>query len=173
MNWDAVGAIAESLGAIAVVATLIYLAREIRVNTAAISRSATQSILASRTENAKFLAADPATSEFFLHALEEPDGLTKAEWRRFSFLAGGMIRPVELAYLDYRDGRMEEKLWTSQLGFLRSWLTMPGAQRWLPGMEAGMHEDFFDFLRSEGLLTTPADDDRVSREATRSVGREE
>ena len=30
MNWDALGAIAELLGAIAVLATLLYLARQIR-----------------------------------------------------------------------------------------------------------------------------------------------
>jgi hypothetical protein len=33
MRWDAVGAIGEILGALAVVATLFYLARQIRHNT--------------------------------------------------------------------------------------------------------------------------------------------
>ena len=34
MNWDAVGAIGEIIGAVAVVATLYYLALQIRENTA-------------------------------------------------------------------------------------------------------------------------------------------
>ena len=33
MNWDSIGAISEALGAIAVVATLVYLARQIRQST--------------------------------------------------------------------------------------------------------------------------------------------
>ena len=33
MNWDAIGAIAESIGAVAVIATLLYLAIQIRQNT--------------------------------------------------------------------------------------------------------------------------------------------
>jgi len=32
MNWDAIGAIAEAIGAAGVVASLLYLAREIRTS---------------------------------------------------------------------------------------------------------------------------------------------
>ena len=39
MNWDAVGAIGEVLGAVTVVATLFYLARQIRQNSRALDRS--------------------------------------------------------------------------------------------------------------------------------------
>jgi len=39
MNWDAISAIGEILGAIAVVATLGYLAVQIRQNTTALSVS--------------------------------------------------------------------------------------------------------------------------------------
>lgn len=36
MNWDALGAIGEMLGAIGVIATLLYLSVQIRQNTRAI-----------------------------------------------------------------------------------------------------------------------------------------
>ena len=39
MNWDAIGAIAESLGAIGVIATLVYLAVQIRQNTRALENT--------------------------------------------------------------------------------------------------------------------------------------
>ncbi len=35
MNWDAIGAIAELLGAIGVIASLVYLARQMSQNTRA------------------------------------------------------------------------------------------------------------------------------------------
>jgi hypothetical protein len=44
MNWDAIGAIAETLSAIAVVATLIYLALQIRQNTQVIGSSTRHAI---------------------------------------------------------------------------------------------------------------------------------
>ncbi len=39
MNWDAIGAIGEILGALAVVGTLFYLARQMRQNAEAVQRS--------------------------------------------------------------------------------------------------------------------------------------
>jgi hypothetical protein len=45
MNWDAIGAIGEIVGAIAVLATLIYLAIQIRQNSA-IQRAQTHQQLA-------------------------------------------------------------------------------------------------------------------------------
>lgn len=45
MNWDALGAIAELAGAIAVFATLIYLAAQIRQNTASVTTSTYESVL--------------------------------------------------------------------------------------------------------------------------------
>ncbi len=38
MNWNAIGAVGEILGALAVVATLFYVARQIRENTRAVAR---------------------------------------------------------------------------------------------------------------------------------------
>ncbi|NKC01273.1 MAG: hypothetical protein GKR90_22630 [Pseudomonadales bacterium] len=39
MNWDAIGAVGEILGAITVVATLFYLSRQIRQNSASLDRA--------------------------------------------------------------------------------------------------------------------------------------
>ncbi len=42
MNWDAIGAIAELLGAVGVIASLVYLATQLRQNTRATRASAYQ-----------------------------------------------------------------------------------------------------------------------------------
>ena len=44
MNWDAIGAIAELLGAVGVIATLAYLAQQIRQNTSTVRSSAAASL---------------------------------------------------------------------------------------------------------------------------------
>ncbi len=38
MNWDAIGAIAELFGAVGVIASLVYLAVQIRQNTRTVSK---------------------------------------------------------------------------------------------------------------------------------------
>ena len=45
MNWDAIGAVGEVLGALAVVLTLAYLAIQIRQNTAIAKMAAMQNII--------------------------------------------------------------------------------------------------------------------------------
>ena len=40
MNWDAIGAIAELVGAVGVIATLVYLARQINQNTSTVRSAA-------------------------------------------------------------------------------------------------------------------------------------
>ena len=45
MNWEAIGAIGEAIGAIAVVASLIYLAMQVRHNNALAERDSQQSVL--------------------------------------------------------------------------------------------------------------------------------
>ena len=51
MNWEAVGAFAEAIGAIAVVATLIYLAAQIRQNTTALKGQTRASITQSSIDH--------------------------------------------------------------------------------------------------------------------------
>jgi len=43
MNWEAIGAIGEVLGALGVIVTLVYLAFQIRQNTSALKLNAEQS----------------------------------------------------------------------------------------------------------------------------------
>ncbi len=46
MNWDAIGAIGEILGALGVLVTLVYLATQIRENTRSLQAVSLQSVLA-------------------------------------------------------------------------------------------------------------------------------
>jgi Zn-dependent membrane protease YugP len=45
MNWDAIGAIGEIIGAVAVVFSLIYLATQIRISNRASRQAAEQNLL--------------------------------------------------------------------------------------------------------------------------------
>ena len=51
MNWEAIGAVGEVLGAVGVIATLGYLAVQIRQNTRTVKSSAYQSaVLSNKTK---------------------------------------------------------------------------------------------------------------------------
>ena len=77
MNWEAIGAVGEIVGAIAVIATLIYLAVQIKESAQA-SRSA--AVTDATTPMLSFyqeLGSNPQTSELFLEGMTNPDSLSR------------------------------------------------------------------------------------------------
>ena len=71
MNWDALGAIAELLGAIAVLATLLYLARQIKESSKAQTLSTYNSFIDGYMRLNEWLTETPERSSLTLMILEE------------------------------------------------------------------------------------------------------
>ena len=63
MNWDAIGAISEILAAIAVVVTLIYLAKQIRQNSQAVEISALRDTTEQWNRWSEVLATSPELAD--------------------------------------------------------------------------------------------------------------
>ena len=93
MNWEAIGAIGELIGAAAVVVTLIYLAVQIRQNT----RQLAQNELSSRATAANVCAIapremrrtiyeSPELTEIWLKGMNNPDELAENDFYRFRLL---------------------------------------------------------------------------------------
>ena len=131
MNWDAIGAIGEIVGAIAVVITLIYLAAQMRVNTAAVNRTATQNILQGRADLSFYIANDKEITALLWNGADDPDSLTSEEWQRFFFVVSGAVRTMELGFIDYEKGRMEEDEWLGQSNAILFWFPRPGFRKWV------------------------------------------
>ena len=110
MNWDAIGAIGEIIGAMAVVASLAYLALQIRMQNREARLSGAHDILVGFRESLQaFTHGD--LHEIFARANEEYDSLSNAELIR---LFGGVLpilRLWEEAYIQNEQGRLEDRLW--------------------------------------------------------------
>lgn len=84
MNWEAIGAIAESIGALGVIASLLYLAGQVRSGTRA---AAVRAKLDSTDMLNKFidlLIADPQLNDIYLRGLADLGALSREEYFRFS-----------------------------------------------------------------------------------------
>ena len=76
-DWDAIGAVGEILGAIAVLVTLVYLANQIRQANDVARFSATKDIMNTYSELNKLLVTDPALRK----ALEKENGrMDDTQW---------------------------------------------------------------------------------------------
>ena len=87
MNWDAVGAIAELVGAIGVLATLGYLAVQSRDNTHGLEAASLQSVLdGPRDRYFLPMAQDSEMADIYARGLNGLSNLRPDERRRFFYM---------------------------------------------------------------------------------------
>lgn len=113
MNWDAVGAVAELVGAVATVATLAYLALQIRQATATARAQIRQSIADSQIHYLTARATDPflRRATLKLYAGKELDA--EESGGLFMHLSTH-LRLFENHLAQYRIGTMDSEDWRAQ-----------------------------------------------------------
>ena len=85
MNWEAIGAVGEIVGALGVLATLVYLATQIRENSRILGAASLQSVLdGPRDRYFLPMATSGELCEIFARRLNSLDQLDDSEKRRFS-----------------------------------------------------------------------------------------
>jgi hypothetical protein len=105
MNWDAIGAIAELLGAIGVIASLVYLATQVRQsrdqmreNTRALQAGAYQQASDGLSESINTAVSTPGFARIFRSAIANFEGLSEDDAFHFSVwitrTAGSYTRPT-------------------------------------------------------------------------------
>ena len=142
MNWEALGAIGEIVGAVAVIATLGYLAVQIRQNTISLRHASTQQILQGIAELNEFLGSTPEVTDLFWRGSFNPESLSEDEWHRFVHIASAMIRRMELMFLNHQQGFVPAQVWEAQTNNLRRWFSAPGIQRWFSELGDGLVAEF-------------------------------
>lgn len=114
INWDAVGGIAEALGAIGVIVTLIYLIRQIKQNTAANRSTAAAAYSQASMSLATVLGGDSEANVMFYAYLDDPNELTLAGRRRAEAIVSMYLHAMEQACDLYGEGALTEEKWQSR-----------------------------------------------------------
>lgn len=111
MNWDAIGAVGEIIGALAVIVTLLYLARQVRQNTAAVAATTYDSLLNSFASVNALVISDPAVADLFDRGNRDPASLSDAEAIRYGFLLRSWANQWLKAYRLYQRGAITQEEW--------------------------------------------------------------
>jgi hypothetical protein len=112
MNWEAIAAIAEVGGAIAVVATLVYLAFQIRQNTQATRISAFHQAQEQLWSVSAAVSTDPALAEIVARSMAGgTDKLEPADRVRLEFAFGAFYFGIESLLSLNEKGLIDEELW--------------------------------------------------------------
>jgi hypothetical protein len=128
MNWEIGAAIAEIVGALAVVISLIYLALQIRAQTNQ-SKLAAQHEVSGGIREVSNLFATEDISDVFVRANKDFDSLSDAELVRLIVAITNLFRVWEEAFAESRDGHLGATNWKSLSGDYSQLMGAPSFRR--------------------------------------------
>jgi hypothetical protein len=165
MNWEAMAAVGELAGALAVIVTLIYLSLQLRQNTRASRLAAVQTASENSSRFSELIAVNPELGELVWRGLREPESLDPVETRRFIAALNVFMRREAVSFYLYKEGVMPDELWAARLGSLRGNLNQPGVRLFLETSGNSLPADFHELL-----LQTTAEPSAMSDTARRIFG---
>jgi hypothetical protein len=149
MNWDAISAVGEIIGATAVVISLVYLAMQIRSQNKQ-SRIAAKHHMARELREVTAVFATEDMTDIFVRANKSYEDITDAESVRFILLITNMFRAWEGAFFENRIGYLDAHLWEALSRDFHQSIGAPSIQ-YVWGLRKGNYDvDFIDYV--DGLI---------------------
>ncbi|XOV83653.1 MAG: hypothetical protein ACFHXK_00755 [bacterium] len=131
MNWDAIGAMGEIIGAAAVVATLVYLARQIGQQNRQAKRTENNASFAQFSGLRISLATDPEFAKFLTDSLHSPESLDETGLLRQNAALSELLY-ISLNYWDReQNGEIDAMPWVKNFGpLVAGILATSGGKLW-------------------------------------------
>ena len=130
VNWEAVSAIAEIVGLIGVVVSLIYLVFGVRANTRALMRTEVRDMQANSTTAFYAVANDGELSEILIRGQRSLDDLNDVEHYRFTVAMLGYLTALEQAFVARRYNLYFDEDLIPLEANIYALLVPPGSQQW-------------------------------------------
>jgi hypothetical protein len=134
MNWEAIGAIGEILGALAVVVSILYLSIQIRSNTRATKASAsfdaTHSWALSNEQAHGMSAEDIADLNASYDINANPNVLSEVGRFRVEAFHRALFQKLEGQYFLYKFGYLEPDLWEKRSAWAHGVIQLPFYRNW-------------------------------------------
>jgi len=144
MNWEAIGAIANLLAALGVIATLIYLAIQIRQNNNQLRGSATIAVYDYQRSITDTLTEDQELYKIALCGNEDLDSLNPWEQQRFTIWAIKETGAWEMCHRLMKQGALDEGLYRGKEAYWLLLHSSPGRRTWWHRHAIMLNKEFVD-----------------------------
>ena len=161
MNWQAIGAIGELAGAVGVIATLGYLAFQIRQNNELLRSESRQALVANDVTS---LTASLENTDVFAKLVSEGE-LSAEDQLRLSFMYSLDLRNREFEYFQYTNGLLDEETWLAYRHVILINHSTGLGRTWWDEIGRGIVDPEFAELVDK-LLVNAQPDDTYKRMAT-------
>ena len=142
MDWEAIGAISEVIGAVAVVGSIVYLAIQIRQGTSATAAGNMNSWIADYNQMLMTMYSDPNDSVLFRKAISEFESLSADDQMRAHAALSASALSAQNAYFQLAEDQFEPRLGNQILAFFASTIKAEGGKYWWSKSREVWHQDF-------------------------------
>lgn len=157
MDWTAAAAVANLVSAVAVVASLVYLALQVRHSTRVARAAAQDSVVAAARAVTLQLGQDPELDAIFRAGLQDLGGLSVDQRARFIHLAFQLLKIFESMHYQYRVGVLDEDTWRGWERMVHHYVAAPGLRAYYELRRDAFPRRFQDLIdaipRTEASLT--------------------
>lgn len=129
MNWVAISSVSEILSATGVIASLLYVGRQVWQNTRAMHAAAIDAHIASANFVRQQIVDNAEVAEIYRRGLENPDELTPSEKVRFRVLLQSILWTSWNAFAQTRLTGLDASTFEAQKPFIQRVVTSSGG-RW-------------------------------------------
>ena len=142
MNWDAIGAGAELLGALGVIASLVYLGSQVRSSSRQSRQAAVQSVVQQMNAVWNQMSSRSAHAEVWTKGSKGLSDVPELDALQFSALMLSIFRPYEEIYHYYSNGQVDEWMWESIGRQCEALMSTPGFADWWEMRRGWFSSDF-------------------------------
>ena len=125
---DSLGNLGDFIGGVGVVVTLVYLAIQVRQNTAALRTASRQAIVAGMREHVR-LALEPGADTFF-HSVEAFPDVPPDAYRHYTTRMNDLLLFFQGAHALHEAGTLENQTFEAYLDYVAASLSTPGGSRY-------------------------------------------
>jgi hypothetical protein len=140
------GSIGELVAALATVATLLYLAMQIRQNSLLIRSSTYQAGNQWNLAAMSTAAQSPQAAKVLMQGLADPRQLNDEERTQFTVIMHLLFTGFGQHYVNYRSGAILDEQWRYVERIIRWYLGLAGTRVWLLGARDLMFPEFLAYL---------------------------
>ena len=148
MNWEAIGAVGEIVGAMAVIATLIYLSVQLRQNTRTIKLSSTQAVTEELQAMFSLLSSDQSLAEIFAEA-GKSDELSGANLVRYYSFNANLLRVYENAFLQKQENVVDNAHWIGMTRMMIDYSKMAAFSSYWKDRKHWLSDEFQQHMDAE------------------------
>ena len=155
---EALGNIGDFIGGFGVVVTVIYLAYQIRKNTASTKSASHHAVVADISRWTLEIGQNQDAARIYVTGLANPASLSAEEQMQFSMIIGSLVRHFENIHFQYMSGAIDDDIWRGWSSRILGTFSHPGTSQWWETQKTAYSRQFQHFVSQSAALesqTTP------------------